>query len=296
MEVKTIVEQLTNEKSNSHAFLVETHTQEDNEEVLKSVKIIACPNKHVETEECFICNRIEKNEFLETIFLDTDKETVKKEDIINIQKRFSNHMLEAKKMVYVISNVHNLSVSVSNSLLKFLEEPPVNVIAIFTTNNTHKVLDTIKSRCQIIRKAKKEEENLSSIFLDYYNYSQEDIDLILKVGNEFIEKYEEEKEKTIVYLKKLVHDKLKNKKDYINFINVLILLYKDIIDYKIKKVSKYDFINHTKFINVNFNIINDRINYLVNNKSKLEQNANQKLFLDKICIEMGELNEEIYRS
>lgn len=291
MEEKTILEQLTNEKSNSHAFLVDVQSQKDKEEVLESIKKIVCPNIHSSNDACSICNRIEKKEFLETIFLDNDEETVKKEDIIDIQKRFSTHMLEAKKMVYMIENIQNLSISVANSLLKFLEEPPINVIAILTTNNINKVLPTIKSRCQIITVNKKETDLLESFFLDYYNYTEEEIETILLVANEFVEKFELEKEKTILHLKKTVHDKLNTKKDYINFINALVLIYKDVLDYKIKNKSQFSMITQQNFKNVNLDIINRRINYLLNNKRFLEQNANNKLFLDKLCIDMGELNE-----
>jgi len=53
-----------------------------------------------------------------------------------------------KNKVYVIDEVHMLSAHAFNALLKTLEEPPKHVYFIFATTAPHKVLDTIKSRCQ----------------------------------------------------------------------------------------------------------------------------------------------------
>ena len=50
--------------------------------------------------------------------------------------------------IYIIDEVHMLSTSAFNALLKTLEEPPPNVIFIFATTEIHKVLPTIISRCQ----------------------------------------------------------------------------------------------------------------------------------------------------
>lgn len=50
--------------------------------------------------------------------------------------------------IYIIDEVHMLTVSAFNALLKTLEEPPPHVIFIFATTESHKLLPTIVSRCQ----------------------------------------------------------------------------------------------------------------------------------------------------
>jgi len=54
----------------------------------------------------------------------------------------------AKHKIYVIDEVHMLTKEAFNALLKTLEEPPPHVKFIFATTEPHKLLDTIRSRCQ----------------------------------------------------------------------------------------------------------------------------------------------------
>ena len=53
-----------------------------------------------------------------------------------------------KKRVYIVDEVHMLSMSAFNALLKILEEPPAHLMFILATTELHKVPATILSRCQ----------------------------------------------------------------------------------------------------------------------------------------------------
>ena len=53
-----------------------------------------------------------------------------------------------RKRVYIVDEVHMLSVPAFNALLKILEEPPAHLVFILATTELHKVPATIKSRCQ----------------------------------------------------------------------------------------------------------------------------------------------------
>ncbi len=55
---------------------------------------------------------------------------------------------KGKYKVYIIDEVHMLSLPAFNALLKSLEEPPPKVVFIFATTEIHKVPETIQSRCQ----------------------------------------------------------------------------------------------------------------------------------------------------
>lgn len=70
------------------------------------------------------------------------------DDIRDLQKELMYSTSKSKYKIYIIDEVHMLSKSAFNALLKTLEEPPENVIFIFATTEPHKVLPTIISRCQ----------------------------------------------------------------------------------------------------------------------------------------------------
>ena len=76
------------------------------------------------------------------------KEAIKKEEVDDIQRRFSRTASTAAgRKVYVISHAENSSLGAMNGLLKFLEEPADNVYAILTADNLERILPTIRSRC-----------------------------------------------------------------------------------------------------------------------------------------------------
>lgn len=69
-------------------------------------------------------------------------------DIRIIQEEILYPPVMSKFKVYIIDEVHMLSKSAFNALLKTIEEPPKNVVFIFATTEVNKVLPTIRSRCQ----------------------------------------------------------------------------------------------------------------------------------------------------
>lgn len=70
------------------------------------------------------------------------------DDIRQIRDEVEYLPAELKKKVYIIDEVHMLSTSAFNALLKTLEEPPSHVMFILATTELHKIPATILSRCQ----------------------------------------------------------------------------------------------------------------------------------------------------
>ncbi|MES3004878.1 MAG: DNA polymerase III subunit gamma/tau [Patescibacteria group bacterium] len=88
------------------------------------------------------------------------------EDIRALNESVFSLPFESKYKVYILDEVHMLSKSASNALLKTLEEPPSHVIFILATTETHKILDTILSRCEVYTFKKPSVEVLKKVVLD----------------------------------------------------------------------------------------------------------------------------------
>ena len=97
--------------------------------------------------ECESCRDITNSVPMDVIEIDAASNR-KVEDTQNILEKILYAPVYGKYKIYIIDEVHMLSNTAFNSLLKTLEEPPENVIFILATTEVHKVLDTIKSRCQ----------------------------------------------------------------------------------------------------------------------------------------------------
>ena len=68
------------------------------------------------------------------------------DDVRHLREQVHHLPLVAKRKVYIIDEVHMMSTSAFNALLKTLEEPPPHVTFIFATTDPHKVIETILSR------------------------------------------------------------------------------------------------------------------------------------------------------
>jgi DNA polymerase-3 subunit gamma/tau len=96
---------------------------------------------------CSACQEIGRGTSLDIIEIDGASNTS-----VNDVRQIKDEVLfpphSGKYKVYIIDEVHMLSNSAFNALLKTIEEPPPYIIFIFATTELHKVPATIKSRCQ----------------------------------------------------------------------------------------------------------------------------------------------------
>ena len=82
-------------------------------------------------------------------------------DVRELREQVGYAPSEARRKVYLIDEVHMLTKQAFNALLKTLEEPPAHVVFLFATTELHKVIETIRSRCQILRLEPIREETIA---------------------------------------------------------------------------------------------------------------------------------------
>ena len=97
--------------------------------------------------ECEMCRKINEGLAIDVTELDAASNN-KVEDIRTLIDDTKYPPQEAKRKVYILDEVHMLSISAVNAFLKTLEEPPENVIFILATTDPQKLPITILSRCQ----------------------------------------------------------------------------------------------------------------------------------------------------
>ena len=98
--------------------------------------------------ECDNCKAITAGNHTDVFEIDGASNTGVNE-IKKIQEEIMYPPVSAKYKVYIIDEVHMLSKSAFNALLKTIEEPPKGVVFIFATTEINKVIPTIRSRCQL---------------------------------------------------------------------------------------------------------------------------------------------------
>jgi len=115
-------------------------------------KAINCLNRkedeHEPCNKCNVCNEINMGRNMDIIEIDAASHTGVdnvRDNIISVSRLAPSR---SKFKVFIIDEVHMLSASAFNALLKTLEEPPSTAIFILCTTEVHKIPATIISRCQ----------------------------------------------------------------------------------------------------------------------------------------------------
>ena len=283
----------------SHAYLINTNGYHKGFDFAKAfAKYLLCPNNETGIHECSVCHLIDNNSYSEFKVIEADGLWIKKEQTDELQEMFSMKSLSGRK-VYIINGVENLNISASNSILKFLEEPEEGIVAILITDNIYKVLGTIVSRCQVINLNNvqvKSDDMLLNVGNQLYNDSDKinefvnDSESINKIGHviDFIEYLYSNKLDTLVYINKYWNDFFKGKDDYLFAFNIMIMFYSDVISYKMGNdiiLSEFKS-NIEKFSELDYNIINNNLNLIMEVREDLYSNVNLNLLMDKFIIKM----------
>ncbi|AYW48153.1 DNA polymerase III subunit delta' [Tetragenococcus osmophilus] len=137
----------------AHAYIFEGDNGGGKHEMaLWLAKRLLCLNviENNPCEQCLNCTRINEGEHPNVQLIAPEGQWIKVHQIRQLQAELSKSSFEKGMQIFIVEQADKMNPSAANSLLKLLEEPVGNSVAILETNVLGKVLPTIQSRCQII--------------------------------------------------------------------------------------------------------------------------------------------------
>lgn len=274
----------------SHAYIIETNGTENALEFSKSFsKYLFCPYSYTNNEncnDCTICHQIDNNLYLDLKIINPDGIWIKKNQMKELEEEFNNKSILGNKRIYIINHADKMNVMAANTILKFLEEPESNIVALLIVDNIYNLLPTIISRCQIITLQK---NNLSNNYnLENINDSnlEEKIDTCINFVS-YLENYGID---TVCKENKLWFKFFKEKENNMLGLSIMLYFYKSILDFKLSiENNNYSKYNDIKKIIANKNSINNicaKIDTVFKAREKIKYNMNANLLIDKLIFDL----------
>lgn len=232
------------------------------------------------------------------------KKSISVDQIREIIEEANRKPYEGSRKVIIIHNSDKMTIQAQNAFLKTIEEPPKGVFILLLCENQERILDTIKSRCQIYKLKKLDEDEIDKFIYNKYPDISEDekkavkafadgipgrivnfidndlfkeireklIDIMININDEDIETFLKNEE----FLTKL--------KDMWQEVLTCLLSYiRDIIVYKETGISEF-IINLDKIFYIkklaevfSYNKLNSIIDIINNTKNNLESNVNASM-------------------
>lgn len=150
-------------------------------------RVLNCQEEVKPCLKCDSCIALKQNTHPDIIEMDAASNN-SVEDIREIISSAAYAPIMSKYKVYIIDEVHMLSNSAFNALLKTLEEPPSNVVFILATTEVNKVIPTVLSRVQQFNFKKVEEKDIVErmkfiLEKENYSYDLEALEVIASISD-----------------------------------------------------------------------------------------------------------------
>lgn len=256
----------------SHAYLIETRNCHNSEQVIQDfVRTLYSSYSGNDNDNIYSIQDIMNSGNYIEIKLDSSTSMIKKEQVLFIQEQFMTMSWNDKYRIYVIYDADKLNKYAANSLLKFLEEPEKGIIGILVSDNRYRVLETLRSRCQIL-----------SLKNDEINCELGNFEFLCDLINVL----EYKKCNAIAYIPIILQNEYYSKEKWNNIFISLQYIYEQALRKKLNNVFQSHLNDILQVINKENDI--DRLLYKIDILSrqieKLDYNLNVNSMLDQFII------------
>lgn len=244
----------------------------DNKEKVES------ENLSLEFDNCDSCIKFDANSNPDFSIIVPDGKSIKIEQIRDLQAKILEKPISSNKKVYIIDDADTMTEESQNCLLKTLEEPPEYAMIILIASNENRMLQTIKSRCVIIRFEDLTNEEISQIL----HTNDQDI---IRLCEGSVAKADTISEKREMFAQ------LKNIADYLSKNSLIDVLNNSDLLYSSKDdiMTLLDFLNIIFFEKAKENIkYSKAIDIIEKTKKKIMANNNYDMCIDYMLMHIWE--------
>lgn len=297
----------------SHAYLFEGERGTKKfETALYFAQMLLCKAEEVPCLDCKNCRRIKNGTHPNVYIIEPIKNSIRKPQILELQKEFSKTRVEPGPKIYIIRNIETINASAANSLLKFLEDPYPDTYAILTSGNINKILPTIISRSQVVQFSSLNKQvveddlvesgypnSTSRIVSNLTNSITEAVDIanndyfleILDLVKDLYNIIATNEESIIIYFGEnssiIYQDKILSNL----FLSLLAIYQKDLINYKINDIENIVFRGEMDTINIvsrfkTKNRLIEELEKMLELKSRLNSYINERLAYDNLLLSL----------
>ena len=248
-------------------------------------KMILCLDKNNKyCNNCKSCIEFDTNNNPDFKIIKPDGNSIKIEQIREIQDKIAEKPIISNKKVYIIDDADKMTQEAQNCLLKTLEEPPEYATIILIGSNETAFLSTIKSRCIILHFEKIKDEEIAKFIREKYQIEIDNQNL-LKAAQGSIGKAIQLKEDEEIYSK--IDEIISNLE---NTDNIDILKMADIIYNSKDKIN--DILEYMNIIFIDIakksNKYANCINIVEDTKKRLQSNVNYDMCIDNMLLNLWE--------
>ena len=133
--------------------------------------------------ECINCRKVAAGEHVDVETISPDGQFIKIGQMREMSEKAQYRPYDGRRRVYIIDEADRLNQQAANSILKVLEEPPETTLLVLVTSKPYALLETIRSRCQMLSFAPLADLELESYLKTNYKRPAEETRMLSRLAH-----------------------------------------------------------------------------------------------------------------